>query len=304
MTQAKRGLGRGLEALIPVAPEPSVGIVEVEVDRIAPSPLQPRHAIDPEALRELAESIREHGIIQPLVVTQATKELQALRQEREASAQSDPSPSPAPSYFLIAGERRWRAARLAGLSRVPVIVKEAAPQAMLELALVENLQRTDLNPLEAANAYRYLVEEFGLTQEQVAAKVAKHRVTVANTLRLLRLAEPVKEALASGQLSEGHARAILPLDEPELQIEAAGQIIRLGLNVRQAEELVRRIQAGARPKTRAEVAPETKALEELFRQALGTKVQLFRGRKGGRLVIHYYSEEELQGLYDLLVQNK
>jgi ParB family chromosome partitioning protein len=270
MTQVKRGLGRGLEALIPAASEPSGGIVEVEVDRIAPSPMQPRHTIDPEALRELAESIREHGIIQPLVVTQATQELLEMRQKQAASAPPDPTSFPIPSYFLIAGERRWRAARLAGLSRVPAIVKEAAPQAMLELALVENLQRTDLNPLEAASAYRYLIEEFGLTQEQVAARVAKHRVTVANTLRLLRLAEPVREALASGRLSEGHARAILPLDEPALQIEAAGQIMRLGLNVRQAEELVRRIQAGARPKTRAEVAPETRALEDLFRQVLGT----------------------------------
>lgn len=295
MSQAKRGLGRGLEALIPAGGPTVAGIVEVEIDRIAANPMQPRHTIDPETLRELAESIREHGVIQPLIVTQATADLQTRNRAKSSSPPTD-----APTYFLIAGERRWRAARLAGLRRVPVVVKEVAPQAMLELALVENLQRTDLNPLEAAGAYRSLIDEFGLTQDQVAARVAKHRVTVANTLRLLRLAEPVKEALASGQISEGHARAILPLEQPDLQIEAVAQIVQLGLNVRQAEELVRRIQAGVRPKTRADVAPETGELETLFRQALGTKVQLFRGRKGGRLVIYYYSEEELQGLYDLV----
>jgi ParB family chromosome partitioning protein len=295
MSQAKRGLGRGLEALIPAGGPTVAGIVEVEIDRIAANPMQPRHTIDPETLRELAESIREHGVIQPLIVTQATADLLARNKAKSSSPLTD-----APMYFLIAGERRWRAARLAGLSRVPVVIKEVAPQAMLELALVENLQRTDLNPLEAAGAYRYLIDEFGLTQDQVAARVARHRVTVANTLRLLRLAEPVKEALASGQISEGHARAILPLEQPDLQIEAVAQIVQLGLNVRQAEELVRRIQAGVRPKTREDVAPETRELETLFRQALGTKVQLFRGRKGGRLVIYYYSEEELQGLYDLV----
>jgi ParB family transcriptional regulator, chromosome partitioning protein len=297
MTQAKRGLGRGLEALIPAASEPSTGIIEVEIDHIAPNPMQPRHVIDPEALRELAESIREHGIIQPVIVTQATKELQELRQGQATSPHAF-------SYFLIVGERRWRAARLAGLQRIPAIIKDATPRAMLELALVENLQRADLNPLEAANAYRYLIDEFRLTQEQVATRVAKHRVTVANTLRLLRLAEPVKEALASGQLSEGHARAILQLEEPAQQIDAAERIVRQGLNVRQTEELVRRIQAGTQPKTQINPTPETKALEEQFRQALGTKVQLFRSRKGGRLVIHYYSEEELQGLYDTLVRDQ
>lgn len=301
MSQGKRGLGRGLEALIPLGSSGRTGIVEVEVERIAPNPMQPRHAVDAESLHELAESIRVHGIIQPLVVTQGTETLQALQRER-AAAEPGAAATPAPAYFLIAGERRWRAAQLAGLSRVPAIVKEVAPQAMLEMALVENLQRTDLNPLEAAGAYRSLIEEYGLTQEQVAGRVGKHRVTVANTLRLLNLAEPVKQALASGRLSEGHARALLPLDDRDLQIAAAEQVIHLGLSVRQAEELVRRIQSSGQPEAGTKPAPETRALEDLFRQALGTKVQLFRGRKGGRLVIYYFSEEELQGLYDLLIR--
>ena len=280
MAKPKRGLGRGLEALIPAsAPRAREGLIEVEVDRIEPNPLQPRHSMDSQALQELADSIREHGLIQPLIVTEAGE-----------------------GYQLIAGERRWAAARLAGLSRVPVIVKEATPREMLELALVENLQRADLNPLEAAGAYRQLIDDFGLTQEEVAARVGKSRATVANTLRLLRLPDQVKHLLAEGRISEGHARALLSLEAPKDQFDAAGTILRRDLSVRQAEEMVRRLVAPARPRTK-EKAPsaETTALEAMFRDALGTKVQLFRSKRGGRLVIHFYSEEELQGLYDLMV---
>lgn len=304
MPSRKRGLGRGLDALIPTSLPTSIeGVAEVEVERIIPNPLQPRYHLDPQALEELAASIREHGVIQPLIVTEASEQVEGLKRLRGEGPAAGVS-GETPTYVLIAGERRWAAARLAGLRTVPVIVKEATPQEMLELALVENLQRADLNPLEAARAYEYLVEEFGLTQEEVAAKVGKHRVTVANTLRLLGLAEPVKQMLASGQITEGHARALLPLTDEGAQIRVARMVVQRGLNVRQTEELARRVREGARPERAETRDPETQALEEEFRRALGTKVQLFRGRRGGRLVIHFYSEEELQGLYDLLITSR
>lgn len=289
MSEPKRGLGRGLSALIPSggpAPEETAGaVMQLPIDDIAPNPRQPRQSMDSRALEELAASIQEHGIIQPLIVTR-----------------SDPADG-GPPYRIVAGERRWRAARLAGLSTVPVIVKDATPQAMLEWALVENLQRADLNPLEMATAYRALMDEFGLTQEDVAARVGKSRVAVANTVRLLRLPDEIKDALTAGQISEGHARALLGLDEEDAQLRALDLVIRRGLSVRQTEELVRRINAAAEIARRAVAArsPETRALEDRFRAALGTKVDLVRSRRGGRLVIHFYSEEELQNIYDLIV---
>lgn len=288
MPQPKRGLGKGLEALIPtVAPWPA-GVEEIPLDWIEPNPHQPRQNLQPDTLQELADSIREHGVIQPLIVT---------RSEGEGGG--------AP-YRLIAGERRWAAAKLAGLEKVPVIVKEATPQQMLELALVENIQRADLNPLEEANAYRQLMDEFGLTQEQVADKVGKSRVAVANTVRLLRLPAPIKEALAEGKISEGHARALLALEHEALQTQTLGLIIKKALSVRQTEELVRRLLEGGRKRPAPETATEafsseTRALEAEFESALGTKVRLFRSRRGGKLVIHFYSEEELQALYEAIV---
>jgi ParB family chromosome partitioning protein len=205
-------------------------------------------------------------------------------------------------YQLLVGERRWRAAKLAGLEMVPVVVREATPQQMLELALVENIQREDLNPLETATAYQQLVEEFGMTQQQVAGKVGKNRVTVTNTLRLLKLPDEAKDALLAEEISEGHARAVLRLRGEKAQIQALEAIIHRGLSVRQTEELVRRMveEPGRKPKT-SEKSPELRALEDQFRQALGTKVSLSRGRRGGKLVIYFYSEEELQGVYDLIV---
>jgi ParB family chromosome partitioning protein len=271
----RRGLGKGLEALIPTGP----GVTEVDVDSIVPNPRQPRQAMDPASLEELATSIREQGLVQPLVVTQTDG-----------------------GYQLLVGERRWRAAKLAGLDLVPVVVREVTPQQMLELALVENLQREDLNPLEAAAAYQQLVEEFGLTQLQVAEKVGKSRVTVTNTLRLLKLPAEVRNALLKGEITEGHARALLQLDSRETQLEVLQAVIRGGLNVRQAEQLVRSLTEG--PKVRpapAEKSPQVKALEDKFRQALGTKVSLTRSNRGGKLTIYFYSEEELQTIYDHIV---
>jgi ParB family chromosome partitioning protein len=269
-----------LEALIPVAEEPSGGLAQVPVTTITPNPMQPRTTFDPDALSELAASVGEHGLIQPLIVTQQGPE----------------------RYQLIAGERRLQAARKAGLVTVPVIIKEATPQEALELALVENIQRADLNPLEEASAYRQLVDEFGLTQEQVAGRVGKSRVAVTNTMRLLRLPSDVRQALADGAIREGHARALLALPSEEEQVLALKAVVNRALSVRQTEELVRRLLAEPQPKEKVPVSPETQALEEDFRETLGTKVNLYRNRKGkGRLVVHFYSEEELQTIYDVIV---
>jgi ParB family chromosome partitioning protein len=283
MSRKHRGLGRGLGALIPGAEAPS-GLLQVEVSDITVNPRQPRRGVDEEALRELADSVAEHGLLQPLIVT----ELQDVEEHE-------------PRYQLVAGERRWRAAMLAGFDSVPVLVKEATPQETLELALVENLQRADLNPLEEASAYQQLIGEFGLTQEQVAERVGRSRVTITNSLRLLRLPDAVKEALLAGRISEGHGRALLALEQAQLQLRVLREIEKRGMSVRQTEELVRRLAAGEHQRPRAEQTPETRALEDRFRRVLGTKVNLYRTRRGGRLVVHFYSEEELQSIYDLIV---
>jgi ParB family chromosome partitioning protein len=227
---------------------------------------------------ELAASIEAHGVIQPLIVT------------REGEG-----------YILVAGERRWRAARLAGLETVPVIVKDVVPQEMLELALVENVQREDLNPLEEAAAYRQLVEEFGLTHEDVARRVGKSRAAVSNTLRLLRATEPVKAALLRGKISEGHARAILALEAPEAQEAALQSVLAKDLTVRQTEALARKLQQPSTARKRSsQPSPEVRAVEARFREVLGTRVRLSPGKKGGRLIIYYYSDEELESIYEQL----
>lgn len=279
MSKPRRALGRGLDALIPSA-ESREGAAEIPIARVSPNPHQPRQAIDEESLAELAASIREHGVIQPLVVTQVGDE-----------------------YQLIAGERRWRAAQLAGLTSVPAIIKETTPQQTLELALVENVQRADLNPLEEAGAYRQLMDEFGLTQEQVAERVGKSRTAVANTVRLLRLPDDVKEALAAGRISEGHARALLSLPTARLQRQALAIIEGRALNVRQIEALVRQMQAEPEEvSSKADsLSPQDRDAVEKFQARLGTRINLVRGKKGGRLVIHFYSEEELQAIYEAIL---
>jgi ParB family chromosome partitioning protein len=246
MSSRHRGLGRGLGALIPGAETPS-GLTQVRVDDITANPRQPRHEMGTETLRELADSILEHGMIQPLIVTE-----QAVSEGAGGT-----------HYQLIAGERRWRAAMLAGLEWVPVLIKEATPEETLELALVENIQRADLNPLEEANAYRQLIDEFGLTQEQVAKRVGRNRVTVTNSLRLLRLPDEVQGALLAGRISEGHARALLGLPGQSLQIDVLRAIEKRALSVRQTEEVVRRLTASSAAK---EEAPDAAAPEvRLFR---------------------------------------
>ncbi|MBN1921311.1 MAG: ParB/RepB/Spo0J family partition protein [Anaerolineae bacterium] len=272
----KRGLGRGLASLIP-AEEAKTGFQQVRHDSIVPNPHQPRSPFRDQDLVELAASIQEHGIIQPLVVTRRSEG----------------------GYQLIAGERRWRAARLAGLREVPVIIKEAAPQQMLELALVENVQRADLNPLEEALAYQHLVEDFGLSQTEVARRVGKSRVAVTNTLRLLQASPKVQAALAEQRISEGHARALLGLETQAQQDAALRVVLEQDFNVRQTESLVQKIREGAQVPAHPKPAtpPEVRALEERFQEALGTRVKLRAGRKGGRVIIYYYSDEEFQTLY-------
>jgi ParB family chromosome partitioning protein len=285
--KSRTGLGKGLGALIP-SEGSAPGLKKVNVDAIIPNPHQPRSVFDPDALQELADSIREMGLIQPLIVQQIA---------------GGEGITTAPRYQLITGERRWRAARLAGLQHVDVIVKDASPQEMLEMALVENIQRADLNPLEEAAAYQQLADDFGLTQERIAERVGRSRVSVTNTMRLLRLPQPIKEALSTAVISEGHARALLMLDDEDEQLLALRSVVKRRLSVRQTEELVRRLQAagdGAPARQRSR-SPETEALERQFREALGTKVDLFRSRKGGKVVVHFYSEEDLQALYERFV---
>lgn len=281
----KGGLGRGLGALIPTPSEDERGpaALEVDINAISPNPYQPRTGLDQAKLQQMAESIRLHGVIQPLVVRRAA--------ERDR-------------YELIAGERRWRAARLAGLTTVPVVVKEAAPQAMLEMALVENVVRADLTPLEEALAYRQLIEEFGLTQASVAERVGRSRVSVTNTLRLLSAPEPVQAALQAGQITEGHARALLGLPTGADQIAMLDLILEKGWNVRQTEEAVRRWVANAQARSSERPPdPQVLALEERFQRALGTRVALRRGPRGsgGTLTIHFASDEELNALYERIV---
>ena len=294
MSHKKAGLGRGLEALIPRARvEATVQLIEIE--RIVPNARQPRQHFAPEALRELSESIRTHGVIQPLIVTQLKSA------EGDARAR----------YQLIAGERRWQASKLAGLAAVPAIVREANSQEMLELALIENIQRADLNPLEEAQAYRHLLDDFKLTQEQVAARVGKSRVAVANMVRLLKLPEEARHALSDGRISEGHARALLRLETAMEQRALLKRILDEGLSVRQVEDWAAQGKpdkppsADKRATTRAARDPQARSLEEEFRRALGTKVTLARHRSGGgRLIVHFYSDEELDVLHTLLTVRK
>jgi len=279
MTNRRSGLGRGLDALIP---RNAPSVEEVDVDLIAPNPQQPRSVFDPESLSELSESIREHGVIQPLIVSRPQ------------------TPGSAP-YQLIAGERRLLAARQAGLARVPVIVKEASSQALLELALVENLQRQDLGPLEEAAAFKRLGEEFELTQEQIADRVGRSRSAVANSLRLLSLSEEIQKSLARGEITAGHARALLGIEDADERRTAWRRIVEGRLTVRDAESLSK---GGGRLRSRSTTpkrrSADIEALEEQLRASLGTKVDLTRGRSGGRVVIHFYSDEELEGIIERL----
>lgn len=279
-----QGLGRGLAALIPQRPAGLTGTIEIPLDRIRRNPDQPRRRFDEADLATLTASVREHGILQPILVTEAID-----------------------GYRLVAGERRLRAARDAGLERIPAIVRHLDERTQLEIALVENLQREDLDPIEAARAYRQLIEEFAFSQEDLATRVGRARSTVANTLRLLDLHQSVQDAIVEGRISEGHGRAIggLPL---EAQPRALATVVDEDLSVRQVEELVRRVREprvapGDESVTSGATAadPEVERVEEDLRRALGTKVRLARTRRGGRIVIEYYGDDELARIYQRLV---
>lgn len=280
----KTGLGRGLDALIPAgefSPEsdvqtPTRSYDSLPISAIQRNPRQPRSQMDPEGLEELAASIRKNGILQPLIV-----------------APSDE----ADKFILIAGERRLVAAGMAGLEIVPVIVREASEQERLELALIENVQRADLTPLEAAEAYRQLADDFNLSHEQISQQLGKSRVSITNTIRLLKLPQDVQKALSGGEITEGHARALLGLANDQAQSAVLQAIIKHGLNVRKTEDLVRKY-LGQRPPstTKPEPKPDVSFLEERLRQRLGTRVNLHPRKTGGTLVIHYYSDEELDAI--------
>ncbi len=281
---AKRpGLGRGLDALIPPGSTSflSVGkdnVVEIDVNHIIPNTHQPRKEMDANELEQLAASIREYGIIQPLILM-------------PVSADNN--------YELIAGERRLRAAKLAGLASVPAIIRKASEQEKLELALIENIQRTDLGPLETAEAYRQLAEDFTLSHEDISRKVGKSRVSVTNTIRLLKLPEMVQLALSQRKISEGHARALLALNSIQAQIAVLETILKFEYSVRQTEELVRKY-GGERParKSEPQIQPEISELEERIRNQLGMRVNLDHHGEKGKIIIHYYSNEELNRFID------
>ena len=302
----RSGLGRGLDALltstepgneaigVSVSAARAAGVHEVPTGAIQPNPYQPRQAIDPAALEELVASVRVHGLIQPLIVTEADG-----------------------GYRLIAGERRWRAAQAAGLERVPVVVRTASEKEMLALAIIENVQRADLDAIEAAQAYRKLMDSFSLTQQEVAELVGKSRTAIANTVRLLNLAPEVRTLVAEGHLSEGHGRALLGIDDLEAQRATARRAIAGAWTVRQTEEEVRRMGQRDKPQSRSpdaddtakgsrgvsrsgSVDPDTAAALRELEGILGTKVELRRQGEVGQLVIHFYSQEELSALYELL----
>jgi ParB family chromosome partitioning protein len=278
--ERQHALGRGLAALIPQRAHEH-GSTEIAINRVSPNPRQPRQRIDNADLEHLAASIREHGVLQPILVTETLD-----------------------GYQLVAGERRFRAGKLAGLERIPAIVRQLADREQLEVALVENLQREDLGPMEEAHAFRALAVEFAMSQEDIAVRVGRARSTVANTLRLLDLDERVQAAIADRSISEGHARALggLPTDQ---QGRVLGTVIEQGLSVRQTEELVRRLRqpraAAVSDNARRNLDPDLERVEEDLRRSLGTKVTLARSRRGGRIIIEYYSDEELGQLYDRLI---
>src|SRR5438270_3181415 len=280
-TQQKKVLGRGLGALIPQRESPphAPGMLELALDQIAPNPYQPRKTFNEASIDELARSVKQHGIVQPLVVTRAGDK-----------------------FKLIAGERRYRAAQKAGLTSVPVVVKEMMGAGdALEIALIENIQREDLNPIEEAQAYHQLHEEFGLTQEEISKRVGKERSTVANFLRLLKLPDSVKKLLASGQLSMGHARALLAVESMKKQEQLAERVVRKNLNVRQTEMLASVSAPKSAEKKEKEKDVFTRDAEDKLQRTLRTKVEIDRRRRGGVIHIRYGSEDELIRVVDELM---
>lgn len=282
--KTKSGLGKGLDLLIPTAPEKEDQEPQMlKISQVEPNRDQPRKQFDPEALKDLAGSIRQYGIIQPIIVCKK------------------------PDYYeIIAGERRWRAAKLAGLKQIPVVVKEYSDKEIAEISLIENIQRENLNPIEEAKAYKSLIEEYDLTQEELSERISKSRTQITNTMRLLKLHEDVQKMLTDGALTAGHARALLGLEIQEEQLRIAEKVVEENLSVRQTEDLVRQINNP--PKTRkASKKPVNsvfyKDLERRMTETLGTKVRINQKEPGkGRIEISYFSEDDLDRIYTMLNQ--
>jgi len=280
--EKRPALGKGLSALIPDSFEARMSSIEVDIDRLTPNELQPRGHMDPATLEDLSRSIAANGIIQPIIVRKVGDRFQ-----------------------IIAGERRWRAARLAGLLHVPIVVREVeagAERSLLEVALIENIQRENLNPIEEALAYRRLADQFEMTQEAIAMAVGKDRVTIANTLRLLKLPVDVRADVASGVLSMGHARALLALSEEAEQRRMARDVVARGLSVRETESLVKKTGEESAPAKSSTVDVHTRAAEDRLRLVLGTRVRIVRRGTRGRIEIDFGSEDELIRIYEQLTE--
>ncbi|MGJ7044735.1 ParB family chromosome partitioning protein [Thermoanaerobacterium thermosulfurigenes] len=274
----KRGLGRGLQALIPEIDEESAkGVEYIKISDIEPNQFQPRKHFDDESLKELSDSIKEHGIIQPIIVRRNDF-----------------------GYQIVAGERRWRAAKLAGLKEVPAIVKDFDDQKVMEIALIENLQREDLNPIDEAKAYKSLMEQFNLTQEEISKRVGKSRSSIANSIRLLNLDEEVQNMLMEGKITTGHAKVILALQDAEKQNMIAKKIVDKNLNVRDTENLIKEV-TSSKKKKRKESDAYIKEIEDNFCRFFGTKVKIIHGKNKGKILIEYYSEEDLSRLTELII---
>lgn len=273
----KAALGKGLEALLPDKGEE---ILKIDIEKIIPNEYQPRKIFKDDALKELSASIREKGVLQPVIV------------QRVGDG----------TFRLIAGERRWRAAALAGLKEIPALIKDVSSQDAIEIALIENIQREELNAIETADAFNRLLKEFHLTQEELSKRVGKDRATIANYLRILRLPTEIKELINNNSILIGHAKALLTLEDRQKQIEAAKEIVKKGLSVREAEVLCKRLSLPIRPKKKKEKSPEVEDLEYRLTQSLGTKVKIYHSNKRGKIEIEYYSLDELDRLVEILMQ--
>lgn len=284
MALKKGGLGRGLDALmVENSTEDASKTVVLRLLDVSPNPDQPRQQFDDKALAELATSVAAHGILQPLLVR----------------------PMPDGSYQIVAGERRWRAARMAGLTEVPVVIRDLSDKETAELALIENLQREDLNPMEEARGYRQLIDRYGMTQEEAAKAVGYDRTTVTNALRLLRLSQPVAALVESGELSAGHARALLPVEDEAQQLALAKEILEKGLSVRAAEQLVKALKtAPAAPKTKTFTATFAGEVALALTEQMGRRVKVAEGKKGGILQVEYFDEDDLRSLAKALAGNE
>lgn len=281
----KKRLGKGLHALIPTMDDDRQGVSDISINAIKPNPFQPRKDFDEEKIKELALSIKEHGLIQPIVVR----------------TRGD-------FYELIAGERRWRALQMLGRQTIPAIIKEYSDGQMLEVALIENLQREDLNPIEEASAYKKLMEEFELTQEELSNRIGKSRSVIANSIRLLNLPAEVQGMLEAGSITTGHGRTLVSLENEALQIKLAEKIAGEHLNVRDTEKIVKRLLTGTRTIQKRNIEKEERDIllldiEDRLKQILGTKVKIIKGRNKGKIVIEYYSGDELERIIETILKD-